>query len=424
MLSRALDETLEKQKKQDRKKARVPIREEGNTETEKEIQAAFAKINKYKKDIAGMKKQLDGNLNEARITDLENQSRYLTKRIQELETENSALQKIEREQKKAIDIASNAQGYPEKLDSLRQEIKTLKDRYRELQQKQKQDEKVLKEQHEKCVDLEEKCRKLKGIIRQKKNEDDEPKVPEVTEKDIQELEEKIKETEQKKKEEERKLAEKRKEEEKRIAADKKKKIEDDKIKAEEDKRKAEQKRLAEEQKRQAKVVEETYEETDNTSYCGGVYCTKCSRDLKRSNYVLKCDVCNDKYLRTRQPPADNPSVTIPQNKSCMNCGVKVVKGEEVHCVRCFLQLKIFGEQASLCSGCVRTDKCYWIDAGDGEPKNMTLCGFCDEPKAKETIIKICNNCGDKICIVCLRKNPYVTQGICSHCHYRREPALL
>lgn len=205
MLSRALDETLEKQKKQDRKKARVPIREEGNTETEKEIQAAFAKINKYKKDIASMKKQLDGNLNEARITDLENQSRYLTKRIQELETENSALQKIEREQKKAIDIASNAQGYPEKLDSLRQEIKTLKDRYRELQQKQKTDEKVLKEQHEKCVDLEEKCRKLKGIIRQKKNEDDEPKVPEVTEKDIQELEEKIKETEQKKKEEERKL---------------------------------------------------------------------------------------------------------------------------------------------------------------------------------------------------------------------------
>ena len=183
----------------------MPVREEGNTETEKEIQSAFAKINKYKKDIANMKKQLDGNLNEARITDLENQSRYLTKRIQELETENSALQKIEREQKKALDIASNAQGYPEKLDSLRQEIKTLKDKYRELQQKQKQDEKVLKEQHEKCVDLEEKCRKLKGIIRQKKNEEDEPKAPEVTEKDIQELEDKIKETEQKKKEEERKL---------------------------------------------------------------------------------------------------------------------------------------------------------------------------------------------------------------------------
>ena len=152
-----------------------------------------------------MKKQLDGNLNEARITDLENQSRYLTKRIQELEGENSSLQKIEREQKKALDIASNAQGYPEKLDSLRQEIKTLKDKYRELQQKQKTDEKVLKEQHEKCVDLEEKCRKLKGIIRQKKNEEDEPKAPEVTEKDIQELEDKIKETEQKKKEEERKL---------------------------------------------------------------------------------------------------------------------------------------------------------------------------------------------------------------------------
>ncbi|OMJ76443.1 hypothetical protein SteCoe_24185 [Stentor coeruleus] len=205
VLSKALDETLEKQKKQDRKKGRVPVREEPSNETEKEIQVAFAKINKYKKDIASMKKQLDGNLNEARITDLENQSRFLSKRIQELENENSALQKIEREQKKALDVASNAQGYPEKLDSLRQEIKTLKEKYRELQTKQKQDEKVLKEQHEKCVDLEEKCRKLKGIIRQKKNEEDEPKVVEVTEKDIVELEDKIKETEQKKKEEERKL---------------------------------------------------------------------------------------------------------------------------------------------------------------------------------------------------------------------------
>ena len=207
---------MEKQKKQERKKARVPVREEGNTETEKEIQIAFAKINKYKKDIASMKKQLDGNLNEARITDLENQSRYLSKRIQELETENSALQKIEKEQKKALDVASNAQGYPEKLESLRQEIRTLKDKYRELQVKQKQDEKVLKDQHEKCVDLEEKCRKLKGIIRQKKNDEDEEKIPEVTEKDIQELEEKIKETEQKKKEEERKLKKRIKELENQI----------------------------------------------------------------------------------------------------------------------------------------------------------------------------------------------------------------
>lgn len=195
----------------------MPVREDANTETDKEVQAAFAKINKYKKDIANMKKQLDGNLNEARITDLENQSRYLGKRIQELESENSALQKIEREQKKALEIASNAQGYPEKLESLRTEIKTLKDKYRELQNKQKQDEKVLKEQHEKCVDLEEKCRKLKGVIRQKKNDEDEPKVPEVNEKDIQELEEKIKETEQKKKEEERKLKKRIKELENQIS---------------------------------------------------------------------------------------------------------------------------------------------------------------------------------------------------------------
>ena len=184
----------------------MPPREEPSNETEREMQAAMNKINKYKRDIAAMKKQLDGNLNEARITDLENQSRYLTKRIQELEAENQALQKIEKEQKKAIDSANNAHGYADKVDSLKQEIKGLKERYRELLAKQKQDEKLLKEQHQKCVDLEEKCRKVKALINQKKHEDpDEPKQAEVTEQDLAELDRKIKETEQKKKEEEQAL---------------------------------------------------------------------------------------------------------------------------------------------------------------------------------------------------------------------------
>ncbi|CAG9315037.1 unnamed protein product [Blepharisma stoltei] len=205
VLSRALDEALDKQKKQERERARVPPREEGSTETEKELQTSLARINKYKKDIANMKKQLDGNLNESKITDLENQSKYLSKRIQELEAENASLMKIEKEQKKALDSANNAQGYPEKVESLKQEIKSLKERYRELLSRQKQDEKILKEQHEKCVDLEEKCRKIKAMIKQKKQEEDEPKPKEITERDIRELEEKIKETEQKKKEEEQKL---------------------------------------------------------------------------------------------------------------------------------------------------------------------------------------------------------------------------
>jgi len=204
VLSKALDEALDKQKKQERQRARAHTLEKPSNETERELEVTFNKINKYKREIASMKKQLDGNLNESKITDLENQSTYLNKRIQELESENKALQKIEKEQNKALMNFESA-GHPEKLSSLKEEIRSLKDTYKELVTKQKEDEKVLKEKHEKCVDLEEKCRKLKSLVKQKKQEEDEPKPPEVTEQDILELENKIKETEQKKKEEEARL---------------------------------------------------------------------------------------------------------------------------------------------------------------------------------------------------------------------------
>lgn len=159
-----------------------------------------------------MKKQLDGNLNDERVTALENQSKYLSGRIRELEAENESLQKIETEQKKALEEVQNAQNYKARMQSLQQESRTLKERYRELLQKQKQDEKILKDQHERCVLLEEKTRKLHALVKNKKAGDsDEPKVPEVTEQDIEELKQKMEETERKKKEEEAKLKQRIKE---------------------------------------------------------------------------------------------------------------------------------------------------------------------------------------------------------------------
>lgn len=206
VLSRALNEALEKQKKQEKLRNRVPAAHtEGASETEKELEATLAKIARYKKEIASMKKQLDGNLNDERVTALENQSKYLSGRIRELEAENESLQKIESEQKKALEEVQNAQNYKQRMQSLQQESRTLKERYRELLQKQKQDEKILKDQHERCVMLEEKTRKLHALVKSKKGESDEPKVPEVTEQDIEELRGKMEETERKKKEEETRL---------------------------------------------------------------------------------------------------------------------------------------------------------------------------------------------------------------------------
>ena len=317
-------------------------------------------------------------------------------------------------------------------------------REKEVANKKKNEEKkqkLLEEKEQKRIE-EEKNRKLeeeKRIADENNRKEEEIRLADEKKKNEEEKrladekkrkeEEKRLADEKKRKEEERKLADekKRKEEERKLAEEKKKKEEerklaDEKKKKEEEKKQAElKKQKAEESKKQA-VVEEPYEETDNTSYCGGLYCAKCARELKRSNYILKCDPCNDPYLR-KKAPSFPPAPQVAQQKSCMNCSAKISKGEEIHCIRCFLQTKIFNEDYSPCTSCIRADKCYWIDASYGEAHDMILCGFCGENKVKESVIVICTNCNDKICLICLRKNTYVTEGICSNCHNRREPSL-
>ena len=182
---------------------------------DKDTISVNSKINKLKQEISRMKKELEGNLNIGKITDLENHSAFLSKKIEELESEQLSLKKIEKEQQKALNSAHQSNTYPEKISKLKEDIRIAKEKYRELVNKQKQDEKIHKAQHEKCIDLEEKCRKLYELIKKKKSEEDDNKKQkneadenfdkEITEDDVRKIEEKIKKTEMMKNEEENKI---------------------------------------------------------------------------------------------------------------------------------------------------------------------------------------------------------------------------
>ena len=204
-LTLALENAKNKQKH-----AKVPLLSE--LSEDKSTATVHSKISKLKQEITRMKKELEGNLNIGKITDLENRSTFLSKRIQELESEQLSLKKIEKEQQKALNSANQNNTYPEKISKLKEDIRNAKDKYRELVAKQKQDEKIHNAQHEKCVDLDEKCRRLYEQIKKKKTEEEESRrkrvdgddIPEkeITEEDIQRLESKIKEAESTKNEEE------------------------------------------------------------------------------------------------------------------------------------------------------------------------------------------------------------------------------
>jgi hypothetical protein len=218
ILTRSLDEAISNQKKQDRLRARPPNQQE-ESEADKDFKSVHSKIKRYKADIAEMKRQLDGSLHQNHITDLENQSRFLTKRIKELEEQSSSLIKIEQNQKRALDNVTSNINFSQRMDALREECREVKDKYRELLNQQKQDEKNLKEQHQACIDLEDKCRKLKGMIKNRKplppapviDEDEEPALPGYSNSDIDSMKRQIEKLEQKKKDEEAKMKQRIKE---------------------------------------------------------------------------------------------------------------------------------------------------------------------------------------------------------------------
>lgn len=189
-LTSALDNARKRQRN-----AKVPALSDLNED--QSTVTVNSKINRLKQEISRMKKELEGNLNIEKITELENTSKFLTMKIEELQSEHTSLKKIEKEQQKAINSAQQSNYYPEKIAKLKEEIRLAKDKYRDLVNQQKSNEKVFNAQHTKCVDLEEKCRRLYENIKKKKNEDKKVEDEDVTEEKVEELERKIKATEEK-----------------------------------------------------------------------------------------------------------------------------------------------------------------------------------------------------------------------------------
>lgn len=168
------------------------------------------KLKYFKSEISKMKKELEGNPNIPKISDLENELKFLIDKQKSLEKEKSTLLKYEKIHQNALDSASNANTYPEKIKNLRNELRANKEKLKELAAQEKKEEKALAGQHERCVVLENKTRNLFELVKEKKKEDQEKsKKPEdeleVNNFLLEEIQEKIVEAEAVKAEKEAKL---------------------------------------------------------------------------------------------------------------------------------------------------------------------------------------------------------------------------
>lgn len=135
---------------------------------------------------------------------LENEEKAKKKIIQELEGEKHSLLRIQKEQKKAMDVMINEKELKKKRDQLKEELRNKKNELKEKQNLLRKQEKQMKEQHEALITLEEKCRKLQTLVYEKKAGLSSNSAEAKTEDDVRVLEAEIKELERTQMEEKKK----------------------------------------------------------------------------------------------------------------------------------------------------------------------------------------------------------------------------
>ena len=160
------------------------------------------------------------------------------------------------------------------------------------------------------------------------------------------------------------------------------------------------------------------------AYCGSYLCQICSKRLKRTNlFIINPKCCNYhvfSYANAVLPPS---KVDYPEPKAevqCVFCTKPGSKREIVLCICCIIHRYVYKNQLKQFEACEMLDQTTWIDISFNSSNNLVKCGFCDIERNSTFMSSVCNKCGDQVCLICLRKNPFITEGLCSTCNVKRQ----
>ena len=155
--------------------------------------------------------------------------------------------------------------------------------------------------------------------------------------------------------------------------------------------------------------------------CGACFCKKCHHMLKRSSLFLKCSSCCDTaFLQALPRPSDVQTVGIPFSSRCCCCNEVIVRGEVIRCVCCYIRsefLRDFSETE--CKGCGDLEENHWVDICVGENYQLIPCKVCKKHVNYSYMIEVCSRCHERICLFCLRTDPFLAVTVCSKCNSRR-----
>ena len=178
-------------------------------------------------------------------------------------------------------------------------------------------------------------------------------------------------------------------------------------------------------------IEEYQEEASEVvlepaSFCGANICARCSKELwKTTHFLVNTSCCYKNIYNTRAAPIPFGSAPEEASKECMFCGKSATRPSKTLCVCCFLNINVWNtKNYKPGQACEVLDMNHWVDISEGKESELMQCNFCDEFRHKYYMSQACTTCEDIVCLACLRRNSFISEGICSECHNRRKISLL
>lgn len=165
------------------------------------------------------------------------------------------------------------------------------------------------------------------------------------------------------------------------------------------------------------------EDLEGDSYCGAVLCENCMKKLKRSSHFLINLQCCPYFVYNSKPPTRSPQLlnetTLIPVDSCSFCSKPCKRPEPIRCICCFLNEHIYKNTLKPLDSCQITEFYKWVDINSADSQEISLCGFCDKFRNKKYLCLACSQCGDQVCLTCLRRNPFISEGNCTPCSVKR-----
>ena len=164
------------------------------------------------------------------------------------------------------------------------------------------------------------------------------------------------------------------------------------------------------------------DDLEQESHCREALCSVCMKKLKRSSHFLINLSCCTVYIYNSKPvfstEKEHDSLEGTSNDICTFCYKTCRKPEFIQCICCFLDQEFYSNTMKS-NKCKDSDLYKWVDISSKTTVEASRCGFCNKLFKDIYMCRACAQCGDQVCLACLRRNNFIAEGTCTPCGVKR-----